>query len=236
MITETRKKLTKKFNTQLKRATGLERDNLLKLVEKYGSTKSGNLSTLSKINIQTLKSIVNTKNSKERIKKVERTLNPSSQRRRKLTERERLDRELKFMERHNLQYTQKYQIGLDILKNSHSTDKQLKAFSKHEKIGSEKYKSLQIESLATKLSDYMYKEYDNPYSEVEKDPAFYDKIQDTLKGGLKNIGSKDEILKRLQEIEKSRQDLVNQMTDNDKVFRFRVDDGDDINELIFGHK
>ena len=120
MISETRKKAVKAFNRRLKKATGLEKETLLEFVQQVGKTSSGNLSTKSIASTQAIKSFTKAK-SKELSKKLERYNKPK----RKLTIRERAEREQRFRERHGLQYTSVYQQTERILQNPLATDKDI---------------------------------------------------------------------------------------------------------------
>ena len=151
MVSEVRKKVVKRFNRQLKKATGIEKDNLMKIVNTYGSTKNGNLSVNANIKTVTLKSITLSKKN-EKADKIQRALNPKPQpKRKKLTTREKVIRELQFMERHGLQYSQTYQNALDVLKNPNASDEQLKYYTKHIKLNSKEYKNKWIESKINQL-------------------------------------------------------------------------------------
>ena len=99
MISESRKKAVKAFNSRLKKATGLEKETLLEFVKQSGRTSSGNLSSKAVVYTQTIKSFTKAKTS-DLPKKLERYNNPK----RKLTVRERAEREQRFRERHDLQY------------------------------------------------------------------------------------------------------------------------------------
>ena len=197
MVSEVRKKVVKQFNRQLKKATGIEKDNLMKIVNKYGATKSGNLSVNANIKTVTLKSITLSKKS-EKADKIQRALNP-------LTIREKVIRELQFMERHGLQYSQTYQNALDVLKNPNASDEQLKYYTKHIKLNSKEYKNKWIESKINQLKFYAYNERYKTNSNV--DDVSEDFI-DELQSGIKNNYDTDELIKKLKSIEKQREDII----------------------------
>lgn len=197
MVSEARKRVVKKFNRQLKKATGIEKDNLMKIVNTYGATKSGNLSVNANIKTVTLKSITLSKKS-EKADKIQRALNP-------LTTREKVIRELQFMERHGLQYSQTYQNALDVLKNPNASDEQLKYYTKHTKLNSKEYKNKWIESKINQLKFYAYNERYKTNS--NRDDVAEDFI-DELDGGIKNNYDTDELIKKLKSIEKQREDVI----------------------------
>lgn len=205
MISEARKKVVKQFNRQLKKATGIEKDNLMKIVNTYGATKSGNLSVNANIKTVTLKSITLSK-KKDKADKIQRALNPNQQpKRKKLTTREKVIKELQFMERHGLQYSQKYQNAIDVLKNPNATDEQLKYYTKHTKLNSKEYKNKWIESKINQLKFYAYNErYKTNSSEDEVAEDFISDLQ----GGVKNKYNTDELIKKLKSIEKQREDVI----------------------------
>lgn len=208
MISEARKKVVKQFNRQLKKATGTEKDNLMKIVNTYGATKSGNLSVNANIKTVTLKSITLSK-KKDKADKIQRALNPNQQpkrkKRKKLTTREKVIKELQFMERHGLQYSQKYQNAIDVLKNPNATDEQLKYYTKHTKLNSKEYKNKWIESKINQLKFYAYNErYKTNSSEDEVAEDFISDLQ----GGVKNKYNTDELIKKLKSIEKQREDVI----------------------------
>lgn len=205
MVSETRKKVVKQFNRQLKKATGIERDNLMKIVNTYGATKSGNLSVNANIKTVTLKSITLSK-KKDKAEKIQRALNPNQRpKRKKLTTREKVIRELQFMERHGLQYSQTYQNALDALKNPNASDAQLKYYAKHTKLNSKEYKNKWIESKINQLKFYAYNErYKTNSTEDEIAEDFISELQ----GGIKNNYNTDELIKKLKSIEKQREDVI----------------------------
>lgn len=205
MVSETRKKVVKQFNRQLKKATGTERDNLMKIVNTYGATKSGNLSVSANIKTVTLKSITLSK-KKDKAEKIQRALNPNQRpKRKKLTTREKVVRELQFMERHGLQYSQKYQNALDVLKNPNASEEQLKYYAKHTKLNSKEFTNKWIESTINKLKFYAYNERYKTTGDT--DEMAEDFIND-LQGGIKNKYDTDEIIKKLKSIEKQRSDVI----------------------------
>ena len=197
MVSEVRKKVVKQFNRQLKKATGIEKENLMKIVNTYGATKSGNLSVNANIKTVTLKSITLSK-KKDKADKIQRALNP-------LTTREKVIRELQFMERHGLQYSQTYQNALDVLKNPSARDEQLKYYTKHTKLNSKEYKNKWIESKINQLKFYAYTErYKTNSNGDEIAEEFIDDLQD----GIKNKYDTDELIKKLKSIEKQREDVI----------------------------
>lgn len=185
MISEARKKAVKAFNRKLKKATGIEKETLLKFVHQSGSTPSGNLSTKSIVSTQTIKSITKAKKH-ELSKKIENYNKPK----RKLTVRERLEKEQRFRERHGLQYTSIYQQAERILQNPLATDKEIKKYSKHTKIDSTDFEKLEMESLINKLRYFSYRESEKNDSK---------EMTSLLDKGIRNI-DKDELKKKLNEI------------------------------------
>lgn len=205
MVSEVRKRVVKQFNSQLKKATGIEKDNLMKIVNTYGATKSGNLSVNANIKTVTLKSITLSK-KKDKADKIQRALNPNQQpKRKKLTTREKVIRELQFMERHGLQYSQTYQNALDVLKNPNASDEQLKYYTKHTRLNSKEYKNKWIESKINQLKFYAYNERFKTHSNGDyvADEFIYE-----LQGGIKNYYDTDELIKKLKSIEKQREDVI----------------------------
>ena len=195
MVSKVRKRVVKKFNRQLKKATGIEKDNLMKIVNTYGATKSGNLSVNANIKTVTLKSITLSKKS-EKADKIQRAL---------MTTREKVIRELQFMERHGLQYSQTYQNALDVLKNPNASDEQLKYYTKHIKLNSKEYKNKWIESKINQLKFYAYNER---YKTNSNGDDVAEDFIDELQGGIKNNYDTDELIKKLKSIEKQREDVI----------------------------
>ena len=205
MVSEARKRVVKKFNRQLKKATGIEKDNLMKIVNTYGATKSGNLSVNANIKTVTLKSITLSK-KRDKADKIQSALNPKPQpKRKKLTTREKVIRELQFMERHGLQYSQTYQNALDVLKNPNASDEQLKYYTKHIKLNSKEYKNKWIESKINQLKFYAYNER---YKTNSNGDDVAEDFIDELQGGIKNNYNTDELIKKLKSIEKQREDII----------------------------
>lgn len=192
MISEARKKAVKAFNRRLKKATGLEKETLLEFVKQSGMTASGNLSTRAIVHTQTIKSFAKAK-KRELPSKLKKYNEPK----RKLTPKERLEREQKFRERHGLQYTSTYQQSERLLQNPLATDKQLLKYAKHTKIGSEDFEKLELESLINKLRYFSYKEQANADSQ-DMINMLDDGIRKIDKGELKN--KLDEIYKRNKQI------------------------------------
>ena len=193
MISESRKKAVKAFNRRLKKATGLEKETLLKFVQQSGRTPSGNLSTKSIASTQAIKSFTKSK-SYELPKKLERYNKPK----RKLTMRERAEREQRFRERHGLQYTSIYQQTERKLQNPLATDKEISKYAKHTKIGSEEFERLSLESLINKLRYFAYKEPANTDAK---------EMTDLLDEGIRKI-DKEELKNKLDEIYKRNRQLV----------------------------
>lgn len=155
MISQARKRVVKQFNRRLKKATGLEKETLLTFAQQAGLTAGGNLSTRAVANTQTIKSFAQGRKS-ELISKLKKYENP--QPRKKLTLRERLEREQHFRERHGLQYTSIYQQAQRILDNPLASENQLKKYAQHDKIGSSEYDQQRLESLIEKIRYFAYKE------------------------------------------------------------------------------
>ena len=193
MSRESRKKAVKAFNRRLKKATGLEKETLLEFVKQSGMTASGNLSTKAVISTQTIKSFTRA-TAKELPKKLERYNNPKH----KLTVRERAEREQRFRERHNLQYTSLYQQTERILQNPLATNKDISRYAKHTNISSEEFEKLEIESLINKLRYFAYKESTNTDAK---------EMTDLLDGGIRNI-DKEELKVKLNEIYNRNRQLV----------------------------
>lgn len=193
MISEARKKVVKAFNRRLKKATGLEKETLLEFVKQSGMTASGNLSTKAVVSTQTIKSFTSARKN-ELSSKLKKYNTPK----RKLTSKERLEREQRFRERHGLQYTSTYQQAERLLQNPLATDKELSKYAKHTKIDSEEYEKLSIESLINKLRYFAYRESEKKDSQ---------KMLDLLDEGIRNI-DKDKLKNKLDKIYKRNQKLV----------------------------
>lgn len=155
MISQARKRVVKQFNRRLKKATGLEKETLLAFAQQAGLTAGGNLSTRAVASTQTIKSFAQGRKS-ELSSKLKKYENP--QPRKKLTLRERLEREQQFRERHGLQYTSNYQQAQRILDNPLASENQLKKYAQHDKIGSTEYEQQRLESLIEKIRYFAYKE------------------------------------------------------------------------------
>lgn len=156
MVSEARKKAVKAFNRRLKKATGLEKETLLAFVQEAGQTASGNLSTKAIANTQTIKSFTKSKKS-VLTKKLSKYRTPVAKRK-KLTPRERLEREQQFRERHGLQYTSKYQEAERLLDNPLASEKAIKKYAVHAKVGSEDYLQQKVESRINKIRYFAYRE------------------------------------------------------------------------------
>lgn len=195
MVSQARKQVVKKFNRRLKKATGLEKETLLAFAQQAGLTASGNLSTKAIAHTQTIKSFAQGRKS-ELSSKLKKYENP--QPRKKLTLRERLEREQQFRERHGLQYTSKYQQAQRILDNPLASESQLKKYAQHAKIGSSEYEQQRIESLIEKIRYFAYKE-ENLNTDADR---FIDLLDDGL-GKLDNNELNkitDEIYKRNKKV------------------------------------
>ena len=192
MISEARKKAVKAFNRRLKKATGLEKETLLEFVKQSGMTASGNLSTRAIVHTQTIKSF-----AKAKKRELPNKLKKYNEPKRKLTPKERLEREQRFRERHVLQYTSTYQQAERLLQNPLATDKQLLKYANHTKIGSEDFEKLELESLINKLRYFSYKETANEDSQNMIN-MLDEGIRKIDKGELKN--KLDEIYKRNKQI------------------------------------
>lgn len=155
MISQARKRVVKQFNRRLKKATGLEKETLLAFAQQAGLTAGGNLSTRAVASTHTIKSFAQGRKS-ELSSKLKKYENP--QPRKKLTLRERLEREQHFRERHGLQYTSIYQQAQRILDNPLASENQLKKYAQHDKIGSSEYEQQRLESLIEKIRYFAYKE------------------------------------------------------------------------------
>lgn len=195
MVSQARKRVVKQFNRRLKKATGLEKETLLTFAQQAGLTASGNLSTKAIAHTQTIKSFTQGRKS-ELSSKLKKYENP--QPRKKLTLRERLEREQQFRERHGLQYTSKYQQAQRILDNPLASKSQLKKYAQHAKIGSSEYEQQRIESLIEKIRYFAYKE-ENLNTDADR---FIDLLDDGL-GKLDNNELNkitDEIYKRNKKV------------------------------------
>ena len=117
---------------------------------------------------------------------------------RKLTMRERAEREQRFRERHGLQYTSVYQQTERILQNPLATDKEISKYAKHIKIDSEEFEKLEMESLINKLRYFAYKESTNTDAK---------EMTDLLDEGIRSI-DKEELKAKLNEIYNRNRQLV----------------------------
>lgn len=195
MVSQIRKQVVKQFNRRLKKATGLEKETLLAFAQQAGLTASGNLSTKAIAHTQTIKSFAQGRKS-ELSSKLKKYENPKP--RKKLTLRERLEREQQFRERHGLQYTSKYQQAQRILDNPLASESQLKKYAQHAKIGSTEYEQQRLESLIEKIRYFAYKEENLNYDA--------DKFIDLLDDGLGKLDNNelnkitDEIYKRNKKV------------------------------------
>lgn len=195
MISQARKKVVKQFNRRLKKATGLEKETLLSFAQQAGLTASGNLSTKAIASTQTIKSFAQGRKN-ELSSKLKKYENPKP--RKKLTLRERLEREQQFRERHGLQYTSKYQQAQRILDNPLASESQLKKYAQHAKIESPEYEQQRLESLIEKIRYFAYK--------AENLNADADRFIDLLDNGLVKLDNNelnkitDEIYKRNKKV------------------------------------
>lgn len=196
MISQARKRVVKQFNRRLKKATGLEKETLLAFAQQAGLTASGNLSTKAIAHTQTIKSFAQGRKS-ELNSKLKKYGNP--QPRKKLTLRERLEREQQFRERHGLQYTSKYQQAQRILDNPLASENQLKKYAQHDKIGSAEFEQQRLESLIEKIRYFAYK--------AENLNADADRFIDLLDNGLGNL-DKNELIKITDEIYKRNKKVI----------------------------
>lgn len=196
MISQARKRVVKQFNRRLKKATGLEKETLLAFAQQAGLTASGNLSTKAIAHTQTIKSFAQGRKS-ELSSKLKKYGNP--QPRKKLTLWERLEREQQFRERHGLQYTSKYQQAQRILDNPLASEKQLKKYAQHDKIGSAEFEQQRLESLIEKIRYFAYK--------AENLNADADRFIDLLDNGLGNL-DKNELNKITDEIYKRNKKVI----------------------------
>lgn len=197
MISEARKKAVKAFNRRLKKATGLEKETLLAFVQEAGQTASGNLSTKAIVSTQTIKSFARLKKS-ELPKKLAKYRTPVTKRK-KLTPRERLEREQQFRERHGLQYTSQYQEAERLLSNPLASEKVIKRYAVHTKVGSEEYLQQKIESRINKIRYFAYRE--------ESTNADAQRMVQALDDGLRKL-DKDDLNKLLDDIESRNKTLI----------------------------
>lgn len=197
MISEARKKAVKTFNRRLKKATGLEKETLLAFVQEAGQTASGNLSTKAIVSTQTIKSFAKSKKS-ELPKKLTKYRTPVTKRK-KLTPRERLEREQQFRERHGLQYTSQYQEAERLLSNPLASVKAIKRYAVHTKVGSEEYLQQKIESRINKIRYFAYRE--------ESTNADAQRMVQALDDGLRKL-DKDDLNKLLDDIESRNKTLI----------------------------
>lgn len=180
MISQARKRVVKQFNRRLKKATGLEKETLLAFAQQAGLTAGGNLSTRAVASTQTIKSFAQGRKS-ELSSKLKKYENPKP--RKKLTLRERLEREQQFRERHGLQYTSKYQQAQRLLDNPLASENQFKKYAQHDKIGSPEYEHQRLESLIEKIRYFAYKE--------ENRKADADRFIDLLDNGLGKLDNNE---------------------------------------------
>ena len=197
MISEARKKAVKAFNRRLKKATGLEKETLIAFVQEAGQTASDNLSARSIVSTQTIKSFTKSKKS-DLSKKLAKYRTPVAKRK-KLTPRERLEREQQFRVRHGLQYSSKYQEAERLLRNPLASEKAIKKYAKHAKIGSEEYLQQSIESRINKLRYFAYRE--------ESRNADANRMIQALDNGIRNIDN-DTLNELLDSIESRNKAII----------------------------
>jgi len=197
MVSEARKKAVKAFNRRLKKATGLEKETLLAFVQEAGQTASGNLSTKAIASTQTIKSFTKSKKS-ELAKKLTKYRTPVAKRK-KLTPRERLEREQQFRERHGLQYTSKYQEAERLLDNPLASEKAIKKYAVHTKVGSEEYLQQKVESRINKIRYFAYRE--------ESSNTDAQRMIQALDDGLRKL-DKNTLNKLLDDIESRNATLI----------------------------
>ena len=185
MVSEARKKAVKAFNRRLKKATGLEKETLLAFVQEAGQTASGNLSTKAIANTQTIKSFTKSKKS-EVFKKLAKYRTPVAKRK-KLTPRERLEREQQFRERHGLQYSSKYQEAERLLDNPLASEKAIKKYAVHTKVGSEEYLQQKVESRINKIRYFAYREESSNTDAQRMIQALDDGLRKLDKGALNKL-------------------------------------------------
>ena len=185
MVSEARKKAVKAFNRRLKKATGLEKETLLAFVQEAGQTASGNLSTKAIANTQTIKSFTKSKKS-ELSKKLAKYRTPAAKRK-KLTPRERLEREQQFRERHGLQYSSKYQEADRLLDNPLASEKAIKKYAVHTKVGSEEYLQQKVESRINKIRYFAYREESSNTDAQRMIQALDDGLRKLDKGALNKL-------------------------------------------------
>lgn len=185
MVSEARKKAVKAFNRRLKKATGLEKETLLAFVQEAGQTASGNLSTKAIANTQTIKSFTKSKKS-ELSKKLAKYRTPAAKRK-KLTPRERLEREQQFRERHGLQYSSKYQEAERLLDNPLASEKAIKKYAVHTKVGSEEYLQQKVESRINKIRYFAYREESSNTDAQRMIQALDDGLRKLDKGALNKL-------------------------------------------------
>lgn len=185
MVSEARKKAVKAFNRRLKKATGLEKETLLAFVQEAGQTASGNLSTKAIANTQTIKSF--TKSKKSELSKKLSTYRTPVAKRKKLTPRERLEREQQFRERHGLQYTSKYQEAERLLDNPLASEKAIKKYAVHTKVGSEEYLQQKVESRINKIRYFAYREESSNTDAQRMIQALDDGLRKLDKGALNKL-------------------------------------------------
>lgn len=185
MVSEARKKAVKSFNRRLKKATGLEKETLLAFVQEAGQTTSGNLSTKAIASTQTIKSFTMSKKS-ELAKKLTKYRTPVTKRK-KLTPRERLEREQQFRERHGLQYTSIYQESERLLSNPLASEKAIKKYAVHTKVGSEEYLQQKVESRINKIRYFAYREESSNTDAQRMIQALDDGLRKLDKGALNKL-------------------------------------------------
>ena len=185
MASEARKKAVKAFNRRLKKATGLEKETLLAFVQEAGQTAKGNLSAQAIASTQTIKSFTRSKKN-DLNKKLIKYRTPVTKRK-KLTPRERLEREQQFRERHGLQYTSRYQEAERLLNNPLASEKAIKKYAVHTKVGSEEYLQQKVESRINKIRYFAYREESSNTDAQRMIQALDDGLRKLDKGTLNKL-------------------------------------------------
>ena len=107
--------------------------------------------------------------------------------RKKLTPRERLEREQQFRERHGLQYTSKYQEAERLLDNPLASEKAIKKYAVHTKVGSEEYLQQKVESRINKIRYFAYREESSNTDAQRMIQALDDGLRKLDKGALNKL-------------------------------------------------
>ena len=185
MVSEARKKAVKAFNRRLKKATGLEKETLLAFVQEAGQTASGNLSTKAIASTQTIKSFTKSKKS-ELSKKLAKYRTPLALRI-MFTSSECLERGHLLVERLGLHYTSKYQEAERLLDNPLASEKAIKKYAVHTKVGSEEYLQQKVESRINKIRYFAYREESSNTDAQRMIQALDDGLRKLDKGALNKL-------------------------------------------------